>query len=179
MAKNQIYTFGGFRLDPLRRLLFGSDGQPIALKPKVFETLLYLVEHAGAVLSKTELMEKVWGSRIVEENSLSKHISTLRHALGEAPGEHRFIVTEPGHGYRFVAKVETEAWTEPESPNARTAVFEASQRRFGVWQQVWYTLLGIAGVVLMLAAGRIISESAGDPRPEAEPAEDARTDLRL
>ncbi len=99
------YFFGEFNLDPDRRLLFGSDGQTIPLKPKVFDTLLFLVESAGELLEKDALMKGVWGGVIVEENSLNQHISTLRRALGETPGENRFIVTVPGRGYRFVAPV--------------------------------------------------------------------------
>jgi TolB-like protein/DNA-binding winged helix-turn-helix (wHTH) protein len=102
------YGFGEFHLDPDRRLLFGSGGQVIPLKPKVFDTLLLFVECAGEMLEKEALMKGVWGSVIVEENSLNQHISTLRRALGETPGENRFIVTVPGRGYRFVAPVTTQ-----------------------------------------------------------------------
>ncbi len=92
-------------MDTLRRRLYGSDGEAIALKPKVFDTLLYLVEHAGELLDKSTLMKGVWGDVVVEENSLNQHISTLRRALGEAPGDNRFIVTVQRRGYRFVAAV--------------------------------------------------------------------------
>src|SRR6185312_6821153 len=100
-----LHEFGGFRLDPDRRLLCGSDGTPISLKPKAFDTLLYFVEHQGELLDKSMIMKAVWGDVIVEENSLNQHISTLRRVFGEAPGENRFIVTVPGRGYRFVAPV--------------------------------------------------------------------------
>jgi len=99
------YEFSGFRVDPVRRLLAGPDGNPIFLKPKVFETLLYLVEHAGQLCDKRGLMAAIWPGLVVEENNLNQNVSTLRRALGERPGEHRFILTEPGRGYRFVATV--------------------------------------------------------------------------
>jgi TolB-like protein/DNA-binding winged helix-turn-helix (wHTH) protein len=102
-----VYAFSGFRVDPWRRLLVGPDGDPILLKPKVFETLLYLVEHAGELCDKRALMEAVWPGLVVEENNLNQNVSTLRRVLGERPQEHRFIVTEPGRGYRFVATVST------------------------------------------------------------------------
>jgi TolB-like protein/DNA-binding winged helix-turn-helix (wHTH) protein len=106
-ASTQVaYRFNGFRLDPGRRLLFGADGEPIGLKPKVFATLLYLVERPGELVEKQALLEAVWPHVVVEENNLNKAISTLRQVFGETRDEHRFIVTEPGRGYRFVARVE-------------------------------------------------------------------------
>lgn len=104
-----VYEFGGFRLDPLRRVLSRENGEPIALKPKMLEALLYLVEHAGEPLDKTELIAGIWPGLVVEENNLNKTISVLRRALGETPDDHKFIVTEPGRGYRFVATVSRRA----------------------------------------------------------------------
>jgi DNA-binding winged helix-turn-helix (wHTH) protein len=103
----QVYEFGGYRLDPLRRVLLGRDGALVRLKPKAFDTLLHLVEHAGETLDKHSILEAIWPNAVVEENGLNKNVSVLRRALGETPGEHRFIVTEPGRGYRFVADVRT------------------------------------------------------------------------
>jgi TolB-like protein len=100
-----FYEFSGFRLDPQQRLLMVKDGAPIPLAPKAFETLLYFVERRGELLEKSTLMKAIWPNIIVEENSLNQNISVIRRALGESPGEHRFIVTEPGRGYRFVADV--------------------------------------------------------------------------
>ena len=113
-----IYEFGGFRLDPSRRLLFGLDGEAVALKPKAFDALVYLVEHAGEVLDKTAVMTAVWNGVIVEENGLNQLVSTLRRVLGEAPGENRFIVTVPGRGYRFVAAVRQPAEQDPYSSDS-------------------------------------------------------------
>ena len=102
----QLYEFGEFRLDPEKGLLSRSD-TPVPLTPRVFETLLFMVENHGAVLDKERLMEAVWPDSIVEENNLTQNISTLRRIFGETPGSHRFIVTVPGRGYRFVAEVIT------------------------------------------------------------------------
>lgn len=102
----QLYEFGEFRLDPEKGLLSRSD-TPVPLTPRVFETLLFMVENHGAVLDKERLMEAVWPDSIVEENNLTQNISTLRRIFGETPGSHRFIVTVPGRGYRFVAEVNT------------------------------------------------------------------------
>lgn len=100
-----VYEINDFRLDPQQRLLLTGGGEPVPLAPKVFDTLLYFVERRGELLDKSTLMKAVWPNVVVEENSLNQNISALRRALRENPGEHRFIVTEPGRGYRFVAEV--------------------------------------------------------------------------
>ena len=100
-----IYEFGDFRLDAAKLLLFRRDGSIVPLTPRVFQTLLYMVEHSSAVLERERLMDAVWPDAIVEENNLTQNISTLRRVLGEGPESHRFIVTVPGRGYRFVADV--------------------------------------------------------------------------
>lgn len=100
----QVFEFGEFLLDVSRRLLL-LRGERVPLAPKAFDTLLYFVEHRGAVLSRDELVAAVWPDVVVEENNLAQAISKLRQVLGEAPGENRYIVTVPGRGYRFVAEV--------------------------------------------------------------------------
>lgn len=106
-AQTHIYEFGDFRLDAAKRLLLKRDGERIPLTPKAFDTLLYLVEHSGALLDKDELLRAVWADTVVEENNLNQHISTLRRVLGERRDEHHYIVTVPGRGYRFIADVST------------------------------------------------------------------------
>jgi DNA-binding winged helix-turn-helix (wHTH) protein/tetratricopeptide (TPR) repeat protein len=98
------YEFGPFSLDARRHVLL-RDGQAISLAPKVFETLLLLVRNSGQVLKKNELMEAIWPDTFVEESNLAQHIFLLRKILGEEKSEHRYIVTVPGAGYRFVAQV--------------------------------------------------------------------------
>src|SRR5262252_1429988 len=104
-APAHLYEFGAFQLDTAKRLLRRLDGTTVPLTPRVFETLLYMVEHRGIVLDKERLMEAVWSDSIVEENNLSQNISTLRRIFGETPASHSYIVTIPGRGYRFVAEV--------------------------------------------------------------------------
>ena len=106
-----FYEFGPFRVDPQKRLLLGDKG-PVSLAPKAYELLLALVENSGRVLDKDELMGRVWPDQIVEEANLTVNISALRKALGESPNEHRFIVTVPGRGYKFVEGVR-EVWDGP------------------------------------------------------------------
>ena len=95
------YSFDVFRVDPSERLLFRDD-QEVPLTPKVFDTLLVLLENSSHVLTKQELMQKVWPDSFVEENNLAQNISVLRKAIGE-----RFIQTVPKRGYRFVGDVKT------------------------------------------------------------------------
>jgi TolB-like protein/Tfp pilus assembly protein PilF len=103
-ARINAYEFGPFRLLPgERRLLRGS--QAVALTPKVFDTLLALVCHSGRLLGKDELMKMIWQDSFVEEGNLTQNIFILRKVLGESPHDHQYIVTIPGHGYRFVAEV--------------------------------------------------------------------------
>ena len=99
-----IYEFDDFRIDPRARLLL-RRGEPVPLTPRVFDTLLYLVQNHGKVLQKEELMTKIWPDAVVEENNLNQNVSTLRRVFGESRGENRYIVTVPGHGYRFAAHV--------------------------------------------------------------------------
>ena len=102
-----IYEFGEFRVDATQHLLRSrTDDQPVPLTSKAFESLLYLIEHRGELVDKATLMKALWPNVVVEENNLSQCISTLRRTLGESVNDHRFIVTVPGRGYRFVADVE-------------------------------------------------------------------------
>lgn len=104
------HEFGPFRLDPARRLLF-RENQPIPLPPKVLHTLLVLIENAGRVVTKDELMKAVWPDTFVEEGNLTQNISALRKVLGENPTEHVYIETIPKQGYRFIAAGLAEAQT--------------------------------------------------------------------
>jgi non-specific serine/threonine protein kinase len=101
------YRFGPFQLDIReRRLSRGSEVIPLRLK--VFETLRTLVENAGRLLTKDELLAAVWSGTAVEENNLNHNVSVLRKALGEKPTGQQFIETVPRVGYRFSAAVEVD-----------------------------------------------------------------------
>jgi DNA-binding winged helix-turn-helix (wHTH) protein/Tfp pilus assembly protein PilF len=99
-----FYEFGPFRVDTRERQLL-RDGEIVPLRPKVFDTLLVLVENCGHILTKDEVMKRVWSNTAVEEGNIARTISSLRTALGEDPRQHRYIETIPWRGYRFVAKV--------------------------------------------------------------------------
>src|ERR1700722_1181143 len=101
---SQLYEFGPFRVDP-RECLLLRDGEALALTPKAFETLLVLVQNAGHLMAKEELMRSIWPDSYVEEVNLSQNISLLRKALGDQAQGSRYISTVPGRGYRFTEKV--------------------------------------------------------------------------
>jgi TolB-like protein/DNA-binding winged helix-turn-helix (wHTH) protein len=130
------FEFGGYTLDPVRRLLFDAQGATIALSSRAFDTLLHFLENPGPLLTKQALMKAIWPDSIVEENNLSQSILALRRALGESPGENRFIVTVTGRGYRFVAPVpvrETPARAAPRAPVLQQGSFAtAAGVRFDV-----------------------------------------------
>src|SRR5918997_1754839 len=100
-AADLCYEFGPFRLDAGAQELL-LEGRPVGLTPKAFETLLALVEGAGRIVSRDELMARVWPDQFVEENNLSQSVSALRKALQEAGGEFAAAIeTVPRRGYRF------------------------------------------------------------------------------
>ncbi len=99
-----FYEFGPYRIDPEERLLFRGE-EPIPLPPKVFETLLILVDHSERVVLKDDLMKRLWPDTFVEEANLSQNIFVLRKALGDSAQNAHYIATVPGRGYRFAQKV--------------------------------------------------------------------------
>src|ERR1700761_8531434 len=96
---SEPYRFGRFTLDPASKEL-SADGATIPLGATDFRLLLALIEQAGSVVTKDELMSRVWGKATVGDNTLHVHITALRKALGDG-----FITTKQGRGYRFVESV--------------------------------------------------------------------------
>jgi DNA-binding winged helix-turn-helix (wHTH) protein/TolB-like protein/Flp pilus assembly protein TadD len=114
--RDYSYHFGAFRMDTRERLLL-RDGEPVPLPPKVYDTLLALVESSGHLIGKDELMKTVWPDTFVEDANLTVNISALRRALAEGGSEHQYIETIPRRGYRFVSPV-TRVKNESEAPLA-------------------------------------------------------------
>ena len=180
----KLFEFGDFQLDPAKRLLRRLDGTPIPLTPRVFDTLLYMVEHHDTVLDKERIMEAVWPDSIVEENNLAQAISKLRQVFGETPGSHSYIMTVPGRGYRFIAGVsqrsedaappEQTAAQEPiEKPEIVPAQVPRIQRPVTPWPRprntarLWafaLSLIGLAALVgLLFVRHRSLPEAAWAP----------------
>ncbi|MEO7538864.1 MAG: winged helix-turn-helix domain-containing protein, partial [Pyrinomonadaceae bacterium] len=115
LQTKSLYEFGDFRLDLEEKVLL-RDGAVVSMTPKVFETLQVLVERAGHLVEKDELMQRIWQDRFVGENNLAFNIKMLRKALGDDAVKPRFIETVPRRGYRFVAAV-AEGIVQPTSIN--------------------------------------------------------------
>lgn len=115
--EKRVYRFRDFELEPDERRL-SEAGKPIALTPKVFDTLVLLVARAGHVVSKDELMRLLWPRGYVDESNLTKHIWLIRRALGEGDHDSRFIETVPKLGYRFVATVTSSGCAPAADPDA-------------------------------------------------------------
>ncbi len=103
-----VYICGRYRIDPLRRGIFINE-ERVAFTAKAFDVLVELVQRAGQVVTKDELLSAVWPDAVVEENNLTQQISALRKLFNDPAGENKFIATVPGRGYCFAAVVNTEA----------------------------------------------------------------------
>jgi len=182
-----IYEFGEFRVDAAKRLLLRGDDEIISLTPKIFDTLLYLVQNNGKVIEKDELMREIWTDTIVEENNLNKNISVLRGVLGEKPGEHRFIVTVPGRGYKFVASVSSKSqvlspksdFADENKPDGIREDAETEQEKLGAWDLRLETnqnqkpkiknqnrkISAFAAVILLIAVGAAFYLWREDAKP--------------
>ncbi len=150
MSEVHPYVFGTFRLDAEKRLLFRDDKR-IAIRPKIFDLLFYLVSHEERVVTRDELLAEIWPDLHVQESSLTVGISTLRQILGEPADEHQYIATIPGRGYKFVSRVSGES----------TA---AAASRVASWPVASQSLQGVTPVSLALlpfsAIGRIRNRAA-------------------
>src|SRR6185369_18074210 len=103
-AKNDTFTFGPFLLDVKERVLLRGS-KPVSLTPKVFATLLMLVEKAGHIVEKEELISALWPNTYVDEANIAQNIFKLRKVLGKNRVGKTYIETVPRRGYRFLAIV--------------------------------------------------------------------------
>src|SRR5947209_18799741 len=102
--QSTMIRFDDFEADLTRRRLM-RNGERLVLNARTFDLLAVLLQRAGDVVTKDELLSAVWPDQFVEEGNLTVHISSLRKALGERRGDHRFIITVPGRGHQFVGHV--------------------------------------------------------------------------
>ena len=145
------------------RLLI-ADGTPVPLTSKAFDTLVVLIENSDRVVTKDELLRSVWPDVEVEEGNLTQQIFLLRRALGETAQQPRHIVTIPGHGYRFTARVNAIS-DDPAAPPYRPA---AQPRRQSLpWSDV--TAAGLAGfgvialLTIVLGSGWMMRKRQASP----------------
>jgi len=102
---NVVYRIGELELDPATRELLGRRG-PVALQPRVFDLLVYLIRRRHRVVTHEEIRQTLWGGTVVTEDSLSYAVAEARRALGDDGAAQRAIRTVRSRGYRFVAAVE-------------------------------------------------------------------------
>jgi eukaryotic-like serine/threonine-protein kinase len=157
--KKELYEFGPFRVDPEREMVV-REGEPVPLTPKNFQILLALVRHNREVVTKDDLMKKVWPDTFVEEANLSRNIFMLRKALGETAQDRRYIVTVPGCGYRLAESVRLVADQE-------VTVIAASHSRVQVESKESRPWLWIAAVTLLLAIAGVFAARTFLPRSAA------------
>src|SRR5215469_8692921 len=98
------FSFSGYLLDTDRREL-SRGSNPIAIEPQVFDLLAYLLQHRHRVVTKDDLLEAVWGGRIVSGSALTTRINAARRAVGDSGDAQRLIRTLPRKGVRFIAEV--------------------------------------------------------------------------
>ncbi len=110
---SNLYEFDEFRLDAQSRVLRRGGGTTVPLTPKAFEVLLLLIQNAGRIVTKDELMKAVWTDSFVEESNLTQTIFMVRKALEET-ADRRYILTVQGQGYRFLVPVTEADRTSPE-----------------------------------------------------------------
>ncbi len=137
-ADKKTFSFGDFELSGAKRTLL-KRGEIISLNSKTFDLLFTLIENHGKILSKDELLDKVWEGQFVEENNLTVQISALRKIFGESKNENKFIATIPGKGYKFVAEI-----TVPANENSRDLIVFEKTLPVSTREKFETTLIGRA-----------------------------------
>jgi TolB-like protein/DNA-binding winged helix-turn-helix (wHTH) protein len=157
-ARRLTYSFGPFLLDPAERRLI-LDGRDLRLPPKVFETLVLLVERHGLLVDKDDLMKTLWPGTFVEEVTLARNISLLRKALGDAPGQDQsqYIETVSKRGYRFIAEVKEVYQPATQSRSAGTDSGLDSMQMPGTWWQRHRAWIVATGCLLLVIGSVVVT----------------------
>lgn len=147
VSADRVYEFGEWRLDPSEHLLL-RNGSVVPLGPKLFDTLLVLVENAGRLVTKEEFMRRVWADSFVEDLALTQNISQLRKVLGN--GEEPVIETVPKRGYRLVIPVTPRERTK----SARPAALGEQPRATGRLpvRRIMYLVAGVLVIAALIVA---------------------------
>ncbi|BDB19349.1 ATPase [Pseudomonas sp. CYM-20-01] len=125
---DQAVHFGPYRIHPRQRLVLEA-GRPLRLGRRAVDILLILLEQAGNVVSKQELIARVWPRSVVEDGNLRVHMAALRKALGDGQAGQRYIVTVAQRGYSFVAPLSIEPMTLPTEGAAQRPCHNLPLRR--------------------------------------------------
>ena len=146
LETRRLLRFGSFRLDPEMRLLLRGE-EPVALRPRVFDTLKLLAEKRGEVVSKEELLETVWPDTVVEENNLNQNILVLRRVFNANGGDGVRIETVPRRGYRLIAAPGED---DPSPAVALAPIEELPARTSGARGWPWLAGMAIAAVAVAM-----------------------------
>src|SRR5882757_9123342 len=147
-------SFGPYRLLAAQRLLLERD-KPVRLGSRAFDILAALVERAGEVVGKEQLIARAWPQTFVEESNLKIQVSALRRALGDGQGGNRYVVTVPGRGYNFVAPVRCEE-PSPAPPPPTVASTAAHNLPFAVTRMIGREE-AVAALVSRLSRQRLVT----------------------
>lgn len=147
-----FYKFGPYCLDPEERVLRRGD-EPLLLPPKDLETLIVLVQQAGHIVDKNELLEKVWPGVFIEEGNLSRRIFNLRQVLGDGIDGQRYIETVPRRGYRFVAPLHEDDDTAPPTESQASSLAGQKQAASGPNRARAFWLWPVAFAILLVVIG--------------------------
>jgi DNA-binding winged helix-turn-helix (wHTH) protein len=138
-------VFAAFRLDTLNQCLWrrgdtGPEGR-ILLTPKAFAVLVYLVEHAGRLVTHDEMLEAVWPGSVIESQAVKRHVLAVRSALGDSPKNSLFIETIPKRGYRFIAPVSETVASSPIVSGRPAQDLVGRSGAFEVLREMWQRAL--------------------------------------
>jgi len=159
------WEFDGFTVMKAMRLLI-ARGTPVPLTSKAFDTLVVLVENSDRVVTKDELLRSVWPDVEVEEGNLTQQVFLIRKALGETAQQPRYIVTIPGHGYRFTARVNAiPGGSAANAVSVNAAASPPAGPRRGVrFVRTGFASLGVIALVAIALGSRgMLMKKAGGP----------------
>jgi len=147
---NRTYLFGPFRLDVASQQLYRGD-EVVDLTRRLFCLLQLLVENHGKNLDKSYLMQQLWPDTVVEENNLTVIISLLRKTLGDGGDQKKYILTNPGRGYRFVAEVIESGPELRKDPTMPPAPQQVKSAPLNARRRTIFLVTGLATLFLLLA----------------------------
>jgi DNA-binding winged helix-turn-helix (wHTH) protein len=146
--------FGAFCLHPKQRLLLEAD-QPVHLGSRALDILITLIEHHGELVTRRELMARVWPGITVVDANLSVHVGALRRTLRDGRAGKRYLVTTPAQGYRFVAPISI-----TEDPPPGPLWLPATEQDFDL-RAMLARLIGSADEVRRLASELLLASESG------------------
>ena len=148
------YLFNGFEIDTLQFKLLSAD-KTLAIEPKVFDLLVYLLENRHRTVTREELFDSVWQGQVVCDTSLSNHINSARKILGDNGHEQKVIATLRGRGYQFVAETQ-------EVDSAEGITSSQSSKTIAINKRFIYGISSILFLMLLVLLGNHAIEPASD-----------------